>query len=322
MFADPAPTAVTLPVAVTVATAVLELVQMMVRPVSTLPLASFVTAVACVVCPVVRLDAPSETATVATGAGGGGAVVETVRTACPVTPSLVATIFVVPTASTETAPFEPTVATVVLVLLQLIVRPVSTLPMASCSTAVACDAPPTETAAGESNTATVATGAGVTVALAAPDFPSLVAVMVTEPADTPVTRPEDETVATEGAELDQLTRRSESTAPVESFVVAVACVVPPTCMELAASETATDATGTALTTTVAFAATLSTVAVTFALPMPTARMSPESDTVATPALEVFQLMFNPDTGEPLPSTGSAFSRVLPPRTKEAREGVS
>src|SRR4029079_9510914 len=117
---------------------------------------------------------------------------------------------------------------VVFVLLQLMARPVSTLPLAYCSTAVACDAPPTATAAGESNTATVATGAGVMVALAAPAFPSLVAVMVTEPADTPVKRPEDETVATEGAELDQLTRRSERTAPVESFVAAVACVVVPT----------------------------------------------------------------------------------------------
>ena len=67
MLALPAATAVTTPLPLTVATPVFELDHVTVRPVNTLPPASLVTAVACVVLPVVRLDEASDTVTDATG---------------------------------------------------------------------------------------------------------------------------------------------------------------------------------------------------------------------------------------------------------------
>jgi uncharacterized membrane protein YvlD (DUF360 family) len=133
-LAVPALTAVTRPVLLTVATAVFELVQVIVRPVNTLPPASFKTVVACVVCPTTRLLDPNDTVTEATG-GGGAAT--TVTVACPVTPSLVATMFALPKLTAVTSPLPFTLAAAVFELLQVIVRPVRTLPLASLSTAVA-----------------------------------------------------------------------------------------------------------------------------------------------------------------------------------------
>jgi hypothetical protein len=96
----PALTAVTKPFASTVATAVFADVQVMVRPFSTRPSASFVTAVSCCVgvTPTMRLVVAGVTVTVATGTG------VTVIVALPVLVSLVATILAVPTAIPVTRP--------------------------------------------------------------------------------------------------------------------------------------------------------------------------------------------------------------------------
>lgn len=72
-------------------------------------------------------------------------------------------------------------------------------------------------------TLTVATGAGgggVTVIADVPLFPSLVAVIVVDPANMPVTSPVDETLATEALDADQTTVRSVSTLPLASRSVA------------------------------------------------------------------------------------------------------
>src|ERR671924_528428 len=68
-------------------------------------------------------------------------------------------------------------------------------------------------------------GGAVTVMLAVPLFPSLVAVIVAVPAATPVTRPVADTVATAALELDQVTARPESGLPLTSLAVAVSCTV-------------------------------------------------------------------------------------------------
>src|SRR5437870_7072874 len=68
---------VTSPLAETGASAALLLVHATVRPVSTLPFASFTVAVSCTVCPKNRLVAAGLTVTAATGAGGGGVHAET-----------------------------------------------------------------------------------------------------------------------------------------------------------------------------------------------------------------------------------------------------
>src|SRR5687768_14585111 len=82
-------------------------------------------------------------------------------------------------------------------------------------------------------TATDATGTGggaVTVATMLVDLPSLLAVIVAVPAATPWISPAAVTVAMEGADVPQVTVRSESSTPLASRSVAVTCTVAPTCI--------------------------------------------------------------------------------------------
>jgi hypothetical protein len=64
-------------------------------------------------------------------------------------------------------------------------------------------------------------GAAVTVIAAVPAMPSLVAVIVAEPAATPVTTPEELTVATPVLLLDHATLRPVNVLPLASRSVAV-----------------------------------------------------------------------------------------------------
>jgi len=106
MLAVPALSAVTTPVADTVATAELSDIHSMVRPVNAAPLAARVAAVACVVSTALIVLADNATITDATGAG------MTVSIALPLCPSLVAMIFATPTPTALTVPLATTVATV------------------------------------------------------------------------------------------------------------------------------------------------------------------------------------------------------------------
>src|SRR5207253_5435774 len=74
IVADPAPVAVTNPVALTVATEPLLVAQVTARPTNGLPAASLGVAVSCEVCPVCRLIDAGLTLTVATGAGAQATV--------------------------------------------------------------------------------------------------------------------------------------------------------------------------------------------------------------------------------------------------------
>src|SRR5436190_20290733 len=89
----------------------------------------------------------------------------------------------------------------------------------------------------------------VTVMLALPLCPSLVAVIVAEPAVTPLTSPLPFTVATDVLLLDQVTTRPVSGLPLASFGVAVSCAVCPTCTLAGDGLTLTVATGTSVTVT-------------------------------------------------------------------------
>src|SRR5688572_14568370 len=121
---------------------------------------------------------------------------------------------------------------------------------------------------------TAPTGFGLTVTADVPDRPSDVAVMVTGPGATPVTRPVDDTVAFAASLVDQATARPVSVAPAPSFVVAVSCNVCATTMSSLLGLTVTDATGTDETVTATTADFPSLVAVTTAPPGVTAVMSP------------------------------------------------
>src|SRR5215472_499904 len=118
------------------------------------------------------------TVTLATGSTGVVTVIEAV----PVFPPLVAEIVTEPAATAVTRPVLDTVATLVFDELQVMVRPVSGLPLASLGVAVSWAVWPTVRLDDVGETETEATGTRVTVIAAVPVFPSLVAEIVAEPA--------------------------------------------------------------------------------------------------------------------------------------------
>src|SRR5439155_603759 len=231
----PAALLVTRPLGLTVATAVLLLAHVTVRPVSALPAESFGVAVSCTVCPTRMLAVAGETATEATEATGTGV---TVTAAVPPLPSLVAE----PAATRATRPLALTAATLVLPLAHVTVRPVSVPPAESFGVAVSCTVCPTVRLAVAGEIATEATGTVVTVSAAVLLLPSLVAVIVAEPAVTPATRPLPLMVATLVLLPVHVTIRPVSVPPAKSFGVAVSCNVCATRMLPVAGEIVTEAT--------------------------------------------------------------------------------
>src|SRR6267154_5293215 len=94
----------------------------------------------------------------------------------PLLPSLVAVIVTGPPAATPlTSPLPFTLAIVLSLDDQLIARPVNGLPLASRGVAVSCTVCPIATVPEPGVTVTAATGATVTVTLAVPLCPPLVA---------------------------------------------------------------------------------------------------------------------------------------------------
>ena len=83
----------------------------------------------------------------------------------------------------------------------------------------------------------------MTVMAEVPVLVSQVAVMVAEPAATPVTSPLPFTVAAAVLSLDQVTTRPESGVPPASIGVAVSWVVLPASTLADAGDTVTEATG-------------------------------------------------------------------------------
>jgi len=225
----PAATAVTSPLASTVATAASFVDQVTVRPVSTLPSASRVSAVSCCVAPTWMVADGGLTVTELTG--GGITVIDGV---VAVTASLVAEIVAEPRPTAVRVIVAPlpvltelaalTDRTAVLLELQVTVRPESALPPASLGVAVSCSVAPTIIGVVTEERPTDATGAGLTVIELVPLCPSLVAVIVTgPPALTAVTRPFASTVATEGAAEVQVMLRPVRTLFDASLVSAVSC---------------------------------------------------------------------------------------------------
>src|SRR5438874_5600138 len=240
----------------------------------------------------------------------------------PLFPSLVAVIVAVPAALPVTSPLAVTVATAVLLLPQLTVRPDNGLPLASFGVAVSCTVWPACTDAVLGLTVTDATGTVLTVTVAVPLCPSLVAVIVAAPAVTPVTSPPALTVATAVLLLPQLTGRPDNGLPLASFEVAVSCTVWPTCADAVPGLTVTDATGTVLTVIVAVPLCPSLVAVIVAAPAVTPVTTPLPLTVATAVLLLAQLTGRPDNGLPLASFGVAVSCTVWPTGTDAVLGLT
>src|SRR5213595_323516 len=211
----------------------------------------------------------------------------------PLLPSLVAVIVAVPAALPVTSPLAVTVATAVLLLPQLTVRPDNGLPLASFGVAVSCTVWPTCTDAVLGLTVTDATGTVLTVTVAVPLCPSLVAVIVAAPAVTPVTSPPALTVATAVLLLPQLTGRPDNGLPLASFGVAVSCTVWPT-----GTDAVLGLTVTVLTVIVAVPLCPSEVAVIVTEPAATPVTNPLALTVATAVLPLAQVIVRPESELP------------------------
>jgi len=166
----------------------------------------------------------------------------TVIAELPLCPSLVAVIVADPAALAVTSPLAFTVAAAVLLLAHVTTLPGSGVPLASRGVAVSCPVCPTVRPRLGGATLTVATGTLVTVTAALPLCPSLVAVIVADPAALGVTSPLPFTVATTVSLLPHVTTRQRA-FPAESRVVAPSCRVCPTCRPAVAGITVTDATG-------------------------------------------------------------------------------
>jgi hypothetical protein len=175
---------------------------------STTPFASRRVGVNVAVDPLAIVAVDGATVTVATGTG----VTETVDD--PDFPSLVAVIVAVPCDTPNTAPDAGlTVATSVLLELHVTIRLVTTVPLTSLTVTVSVVLVPETMLIDGGATVTVPTGGTRTVRIVDPDFVSLVAVIVAVPGVTPVTTPEDDTVATPVLLDAHVTTRSVTTVP-------------------------------------------------------------------------------------------------------------
>src|SRR5438876_3921187 len=242
----------------------------------------------------------------------------------PTTPSLVAVTLAVPGWRPTTKPRAFTVATPGVLLAHDIARPPSSLPFASLGVAVSWTVPFAKLVAEVGLLATEATGAGVTLTLAVPLLPSLVAVIVIGPPRAfPVTRPFPSTMAIVALLVCHVTTRPLSGLPVASLGVAVSWTVPFTWMLAVAGVTASDATGMGVTVTADVPPGPSLVAMIVIGPpaaFPVTR--PFASTSAIVALPVRQMTTRPLSGLPFASLGVAVSCVLAPTCTLAVGGAT
>src|SRR5207244_1893268 len=314
--AVPFATPVTSPLVLTVAIVALLVDHVTTRPVNTLPLASFVAAVSCVVWQGWTAADVGVTLTVATG------TCVTVMLDVPFWPSLVAVIIADPAALALTIPEPLTVASVVLFEAHVTTRPVSGLPFASLGVAVSCVVWPTGRVADAGLTVNEATGTDVTVTVAAPLCPSLVAVTVAEPPARAVTSPLPLTLAIVVSLEDQVTTRPDKGFPFASRGVAVSCPVWPVCRLRDVGLTVTDATGTVETAMLDVPLWPSLVAVIVAEPVPAPVTRPLILTVATEPLFEDHVTVRPVSTLPAESVVVACSCAVAPTTIGAVEGVT
>jgi hypothetical protein len=189
MTAEPDDTAETTPVAETVATAVFALVHITDAPGITFPAALRTVAVSCDVAPILTVTVVGATVTDA----AVGALTVTVEV--PLADPDVAVMTAVPEDTADTTPVPETVATAVFPLLHVTAAPDITFPAASRTVAVSGDVPPILIVTVVGATVTEAVVGALTVTVAEPGTPSIVAVIETTPAATPVTTPAFETEA-------------------------------------------------------------------------------------------------------------------------------
>src|SRR5690348_4774583 len=248
--------------------------------------------------------------------------VVTVMAAVPLLPPLAAVIVAGPAATPVTSPLVLTVATELVLVLHVTARPLSGFPAESRGVAVSCTLLPTATPAVAGVTLTVLTGTSITVTAAVPLLPPLVAVIVAEPAETPVTSPLVLTAATELLLVLHVTARPLSGFPAESCGVAVSCTVLPAATLAVAGVTPTVATGTSVTVTMAVPLLPPLVAEIVALPAPTPVTRPTALTLATPLLLLVQVTVRPLNGFPAVSWTTTLNWAVLPTLRLAVGGLT
>jgi hypothetical protein len=184
---------------------------------------------------------------------------------------------------------------------------VSVVPLELFVVAVSCTVWPTGTLALGGDTVTEPTASAVTVAVAVPLFPSLVAVIVAVPGPVPVTRPVEFTVAIASLLDDHVTTRFVTVVPFRSFTVVVNWTLCPTNSGFVDGATVTLPTGTGTTVTVDVPLLPSLVAVIVAVPSATAVTTPLAETLAMLFALVLQLTGRSVTTVPLRSFTVAVS---------------
>lgn len=209
----------------------------------------------------------------------------------PTFPSTIAVMVVLPTETPRTTPAEETVATVVSVLAHTKFRcaDVSVAPVALRSTDVIATSRPTRAGDGNDNV-TVFTGTNETVTVIVDVLPPTEVVMIDVPAETAVTNPDGETVATAGVPDVQVVTNDVKTLFAASRAVAVAWKVCPTKnVDVGAPVMVTVATVGSITNTVTVACTSPDVARIDACPRVTPVMTPAAETVATAGVKELQV---------------------------------
>ena len=162
----------------------------------------------------------------------------TTRLTVALTPSLTAVIMVLPPLAVVTRPLASTAATRTELELQLTLLPAKLAPFLSARAAVIVKAWPATIPTGTPLSVTAFTGGGKTVALAEPDLPSTVAVIVAVPTARPVTTPVAAmTGATAGFDELHVGDLPETSALNWSRISALIAVVVPCSIVASAGDT-------------------------------------------------------------------------------------
>jgi hypothetical protein len=196
-----------------------------------------------------------------------------------------------------TRPLPFTNATPVAVEVQVTAGFAITFPSESFTVTVSCVCAPGVSVSAFGVIATEPTGIGLTVTVAAPTLPPLVATSATVPTALLLE--------------DQVTVRPLSVLPAESFTVAVSCTVPPIVIESGVGASVIDAIGTRATLIAAVPVLDPLLPVIVACPDPAAVTvavsGPVAVTVATPVAPLENVTVAPGIGCPELSVTSAVS---------------
>ena len=207
----------------------------------------------------------------------------------PMLPPLMALMVVRPAFTAATRPEASTVATAGLELCQAIARPLTRAPDASLTMADAVTACPSSRLLSGMVATTELTVPNVTLTVALPLLPAIVARTVTNPCALPVTRPFPLTEAIDGSELlHSIGRRPPIFLPEVERAVAVSVTPSPLAIDETAGEIVTDPISGMKTSTPAFAYEPPSFAMMSTSPSPNAEIVPSASTTATDVSEEVQ----------------------------------